>query len=236
MVRNLVRVRVEASQSPLTIVAMRISQLFAFLLTVSLVAMPHRAIAQTSDQLFQQGNAAQAAGNFAAAESIWRRVLELNPSNATAYNNLGVTLADQGKFEEAIAAYRQAIELDPDSTIAYNNLVIAYNNLATSLFEQGKFEEAIAAYRQAIELDPDSTTAYNNLAIAYNNLGVALADQGKFEEAIAAYRQAIELDPNLPQPQNNLKEAQRALALQRNSQPIVIAIVRTVFREKNPEF
>ena len=199
-------------------------RLLALLLTLSLAGMPQLAVAQTIDELFQQGAKAQIAGNYTQAESIWRRVIQLDPNNVGAYNNLGNVLKDQGKLEEAIFAYRQAIQLNPKFAPTYNNLAVAlyeqkkleeaiaacrqaiklnpklaeaYNNLGNALSDQGKLEEAIAAYQQAIQLEPQ-------FALAYSNLGNAFREQKKQEEAIAAYRQAIQLDPKLAQPYNNL--------------------------------
>ena len=165
-------------------------RLLALVLTLSMAGMPQLAVAQTIEELFQQGNVAQSAGNYTQAESIWRRVIQLDPNNAGAYNNLAAALRDQKKLEEAIAACRQAIKLNP-------KLAQAYNNLGLALSDQGKLGEAIAAYRQAIQLDP-------KFAGAYNNLGNVFREQKKQEEAIAAYRQAIQLDPKLAQPYNNL--------------------------------
>ena len=156
-------------------------RLLALVLTFSLAGMPQLAVAQTIEELFQQGNAAQSAGNYTQAESIWRRVIQLYPNNSVAYNNLGLALGNQGKLEEAITAYRQAIQLD-------RNFAHVYIGLGDALRDQGKLDEAIAAYRQAIQLD-------RNFAPAYNNLGTALYQQGKLDEEIAAYRQAIQIDP-----------------------------------------
>jgi protein O-GlcNAc transferase len=159
-------------------------------------SLPPNSTDQVSiDELFRQGNAAQAAGRFAEAEQIFRAVLRRDSRDAAAYYNLGNALRDQGKLEEAIAQYRQAIALDPKD--AY-----PYNGLGNVLRDQGKLEEAIAQYRQAIALDP-------KFAYPYNGLGLALYDQGKLEEAIAQYRQAIALDPKLAQVYNNLGNALR---------------------------
>jgi Tfp pilus assembly protein PilF len=49
------------------------------------------------------------------AVSRWERVLELDPSNAMAYNNLAVAYEESGKYEKAEEAYRKALELDPAS-------------------------------------------------------------------------------------------------------------------------
>ncbi|MBD0310350.1 MAG: hypothetical protein ICV80_20270, partial [Microcoleus sp. T1-bin1] len=67
-------------------------RLLALVLTLSLAGMPKLAVAQTIEELFQQGNAAQSAGNYTQAESIWRRLIQLEPNNAGAYNNLGIAL------------------------------------------------------------------------------------------------------------------------------------------------
>ena len=163
------------------------------LLALSIIAAPLGAIAQSIDQLFRQGNAAQAAGDFAEAEQVFRRVIQLDPQNARAYNNLGNALRSQGKLEEAIVSYHRAIEIDLQYATAYNNLGIA-------LADQGKLEEAIASFRRAIEIDPQ-------YAFAYNNLGIALRNQGKLEEAIASYRRAIELDPQYAFAYNNMGNA-----------------------------
>ena len=170
-------------------------KLWAFWLTVALAVTPQASMAQTIDELFRQGNAAQSAGNYVQAEAIWRRVLREEPKNSGAYNNLGNALSDQGKLEEAIAAYRQALELNPKDAEAYYNL-------GNVLSDQGKLEEAIAAYRQALEVNPE-------YAKAYYNLGVALGEQGKLDEEIAAYRQALELNPEYAKAYGNLGVALR---------------------------
>ncbi|NEO33018.1 MAG: tetratricopeptide repeat protein [Symploca sp. SIO3C6] len=170
------------------------------LLTVSLIATPQVVVAQSINQLFQQGNAAQSAGNFPEAERIFRRVIRLEPNNAVAYNSLGNALSDQGKLEEAIANYQQAIRLNP-------NYAYAYNNLGIALSEHGKLGEAIANYRLALNLPDQKGTPASVHTLAYNNLGNALYQQGKLDEAITNYQQAIRLDPNYAYPYNGLGNA-----------------------------
>ncbi|MBW4569568.1 MAG: tetratricopeptide repeat protein [Tolypothrix carrinoi HA7290-LM1] len=185
------------------------------------------AVAQSIEQLFQQGNAAQEAENYTQAENIWRRIIQQYPNNANAYYNLGNALYYQKKLDEAIAAYRKAIQLNP-------NDADAYIGLGNTLSDQKKLDEAIAAYRKAIQLNPNYANAYINLGIAlsqqkkldegiaafrkaiqlnpnyanaYYNLGVALYYQNKLEEAVAAYRKAIQLNPNYANAYNNLGNA-----------------------------
>jgi superkiller protein 3 len=154
--------------------------------------MPQLAVAQTIEELFQQGNAAQEAKNYSQAEAIYRRIIKIEPNNAKAYYKLCYVLDDQNKLDDAVAACRKSIALNSD---AQTYFVVGY-----VLRRQGKLEEAIAAYRQAIELDPKD-------AAPYKGLGNALSDQKKLDEAIAAYRQAIQLDPKYPLAYNGLGKA-----------------------------
>lgn len=49
--------------------------------------------------------------DFKQAELCCRRVLELDPNQWKAWNNLGVSLEHQNCLEEALSAYRKAVEL-----------------------------------------------------------------------------------------------------------------------------
>jgi len=120
------------------------------------------------------------------AQAEFQKAIEIDPSYADAYTNLGVTLAQQGKWEEAVAVYRKAISLPiyPTPEVAYANLGWAYLNLE-------KPREAEESYRTAIQLQP-------KFAQAYYFLGVVLDRQGRKEEAKAAFRSARDLDPDSP--------------------------------------
>ena len=45
----------------------------------------------------------------------WNQVITIDPNNAAAHNNLGVSYEAQGKITDAVASYERATELDPDS-------------------------------------------------------------------------------------------------------------------------
>jgi predicted O-linked N-acetylglucosamine transferase (SPINDLY family) len=160
----------------------------------------------------------QRAGRLDLAGEIYRRILQAEPDQAEAHNNLGVVLHAQGSLDEATACYRRAIAARPD-------LVEAHNNLANALQEQGERDAAIVEYRRAIDLRPDYPEAHNNLgavlrargfldealtcsrravelrpgmAEAHSNLADTLRDLGRTREAIACYQQALQLKPGLP--------------------------------------
>jgi Flp pilus assembly protein TadD len=51
----------------------------------------------------------------------WERAVELDPTYAQAYNNLGVAYEQDGRLDKAREAYERALALDP------NNLIIRQN-------------------------------------------------------------------------------------------------------------
>lgn len=62
------------------------------------------------------------AKNYSEAETLFRKAAELDPEDASTYNNLGVVLKNLKRYEEAEAAHRRSIELDPGNGLAYYNL------------------------------------------------------------------------------------------------------------------
>lgn len=159
------------------------------------------------------------------AEAAYRKVIEVNPSDAAAYINLGKILQDNLKhYDEAEAAYRKAIDLNPSDATAYSNLGILlsymlrhfeaieafekainlnpsnaaiYSNLGNVLANMKWYDRAEESYRKAIELNPSYATAYSHL-------GIILSDMKRYDEAEAAYRKAIELNPPEPNAYTNL--------------------------------
>ncbi|MDA0525231.1 tetratricopeptide repeat protein [Methanococcoides alaskense] len=125
------------------------------------------------------------------------KALDLNPDDAEAWNNKGVTLGDLGRHEEALEAHNKALELNPDYADAWNNKGVVLGNL-------DRHEEALEAYKKALELNPD-------YADAWNNKGVALSYLGRHEEALEAYKKAIDLDPENAEAWNNKGVALRDL-------------------------
>ncbi|HEV2972652.1 MAG TPA: tetratricopeptide repeat protein, partial [Pirellulales bacterium] len=119
--------------------------------------------------------------DYSTGAAIWRDVLEKNPDNARAHNNLAVQLLDQGKIDEAMEHCKRALELERDYADAESNLGLA-------LTKQHKFEEALPHYRRALELKPEHKYALDLLA-------AALTEQGKYSEAVDLYDRLLKIDP-----------------------------------------
>jgi len=52
----------------------------------------------------------------------WQRIIEIDPNNAKAHNNLGVAYEALEKFDEALRQYELAVELAPQNEAYRRNL------------------------------------------------------------------------------------------------------------------
>jgi tetratricopeptide (TPR) repeat protein len=120
-------------------------------------------------------------GAVDAAETRIRRAIELDPGNASAYNNLAVVMEAKGDLEQAAKAYAEAARLDPSS-------VGRRFTLARLLERLGRDQEATAELRAVLELAPDFVEGRIELARL-------LARQGRLDEAALDYREALAADP-----------------------------------------
>ena len=163
-------------------------------------------------------------GELPEAESLYRMVLQRDPTQVAAVHMLGVIAHQVGKNRAAVDLISKALEMSP-------NLPDAHNNLGLALRDLGKLDEAISSYERAISERPDiSDVHYNHGAslhergklseaiISYHkalglepkqarthlNLGYALQDLGRLEEAIKSYRDALTIDPNYSLAYRNL--------------------------------
>ena len=146
--------------------------------------------ALTLDEAVAVALALQQAEQWAAAEEIYRTILEAAPNHADALHFSGVLAHQCGRSEEGVALIERSLELEPERADWYSNLGIVQQ-------ERLKLNDAIAAYKRAIELDPSH-------ANAHSNLGVVLRATGEVGAAEAAYRVAIRVDPEHSDAYHNL--------------------------------
>ena len=108
------------------------------------------------DALIALGNAYTTAGRFAEGAATFRRLIAADPSNALAFENLGMAQFQAKDVKGAEASLRQAIALDPA-------LAGAYTALGVVLATTNRTPEAIDAWKRALVLDPSDTNAADNL-------------------------------------------------------------------------
>jgi tetratricopeptide (TPR) repeat protein len=124
-----------------------------------------------------------AAGDFAAAEEMFGRIVEARPNMGQALHLLGQFRLKLGRFAEAREPLERAAQFLPRE-------VAAQTNLAGCLLQLGQNEQALAALVRAARLKPDDAS------IAHNT-GRALEALGRAEEAERAYDQALSIDNRL---------------------------------------
>ena len=95
---------------------------------------------------------------WAAADEIYRTILEAAPDHADALHFSGVLAHQQARSEQAVALIERSLELEPDRADWHSNLGIV-------LQDRVELDDAIAAYRRAIALDPGHANAHNNLGV-----------------------------------------------------------------------
>ena len=122
-------------------------------------------------------------GRFPDAQVEFQKAVELDPTYADAFHNLGSAYAEQGKWEEAIVAYRKAL-----AQTIYASPENTYNNLGYAYWAIDRRQEAEDAFRAALQLEP-------KLVPSHFWLGVLLEKEGRKDEAKAHFQAARDLEP-----------------------------------------
>jgi serine/threonine protein kinase len=131
--------------------------------------------------------------NLPAAESEFKRAIQISPNSAFAHGYYGWYLTSVKRFDEGIAEGQRARELDPLSS--ETNFL-----LGQSLYLARRYDLAIKQLRLAINLDP-------NLWVGHDELGWVYEEQGNFPGAIAEIEKARALEPNVAEPLASLGRA-----------------------------
>jgi tetratricopeptide (TPR) repeat protein len=117
--------------------------------------------------------------NWEAAETNFKKSIELDPKNAHAHQWFGEFLASMRRYDESIAEHRTAGDLEPFS-------VIITWNLGKALFDAHRDDEAIAALNKSLEID-------NNFPRTYRFLSVLYEEKGMMKDAFEAFLKQPEI-------------------------------------------
>jgi len=115
------------------------------------------------------------------------RVVELNPKNAAAWNNLGTAYHSLQQYDAAIVAWDSALQLEPTRT--------AYTNRGLQYYYEGHYADSAEMQLKAIELAPNDHRAWGRLAESYRALGKHEALQKEaYATAITLAESALEIN------------------------------------------
>jgi tetratricopeptide (TPR) repeat protein len=168
-------------------------------------------------------------GDLTAAETSFRKALQLQPDFEAARRGLARVLSGSGRVDEAEAVMQAAIAFSRSwnnffllGTIDYNagryksaadafglatqatpNNAGAYTNLGTTQYILGDLEQAVGNFEHAVRLGP-TRAAYANLALAYY-------DAGRYEDALHSYEQALQRDPRSVDTHRNIGDVEQRM-------------------------
>jgi tetratricopeptide (TPR) repeat protein len=135
----------------------------------------------THVDMFERAAHLLSEGDDVGAESIYRRLVDLEPANPSAYIGLGSSRFFQDQFVEARQAYTYVSDLDGDSAEAHVGL-------GSVAWRKGDVDEAMNEYSRALDIDESSAEAHWGMA-------VALEAQGHSARAISHLERVLELAP-----------------------------------------
>jgi len=135
----------------------------------------------TSDLLYDRAMVAEKIDKLDVMESDLRRVIELKPDHAHAYNALGYTFADRNiRLAEAYELVQKAIKIAPKD-------VFIQDSLGWIQFRLGKIDEAFQTLGAAYESKRDPEIAAH--------LGEVLWAKGAYDKALKLWHTALSENP-----------------------------------------
>jgi tetratricopeptide (TPR) repeat protein len=132
--------------------------------------------------LYDRAMAAERVDRLDVLEADLRRVIEMKPDYAHAYNALGYTLADRtDRIEEAFLLIQTALKLAPDDPFIQDSLGWAQ-------YRRGNLDDALRTLSNAYENRPDPEIAAH--------LGEVLWKAGRKDEASKGWKTALADHPD----------------------------------------
>lgn len=141
--------------------------------------------------MFMRGAMLEKQKKFEAAEAEFRRVLEVNPDNASALNYLGYMFADRSqRLDEAHRMIKRALELEPGNGAYLDSLGWVY-------YRQGKLTDAEGMLVQALERIGQDPTVHDHLGDVYLKLGKTKEAINQWQASLKEYESGsqAESDP-----------------------------------------
>ncbi|HRI16729.1 MAG TPA: tetratricopeptide repeat protein, partial [Verrucomicrobiota bacterium] len=190
-------------------------------------------------EALRRGDEALSANQPAEAVPLLERAVTDLPTDALAWNHLGLAYQGTGRAEEARKAYLRALQFD-------RNLFDVYFNLGALEYESGRWADSERALRTylGVEANRSNVTAWRMLAEAqlasnqwdvaertlatalqlapndpalHHSLGLTLARKRRWREAQAQFAQVLRLAPETASARLNLAVATQQLGDRRGA-------------------
>jgi serine/threonine-protein kinase len=145
--------------------------------------------------------------NWAEAERIYHRAVELNPNYPNAHEWYAAWLVGTGRFDEGVEEILLAERLDPLS-LRTKTLV------AWTIYQARYHEQALAKGREIVDLDANYPQGYSQIAL---NLWAT----GRYEEAVGFFEQFAAMIPQSALPKYQLCFAYAAVGRTEESRAVL---------------
>lgn len=137
-----------------------------------------------SEALGKAAEASFAKGRFAAAEQLYRTLLDDQPDLFPARVNMAAILLRRNLVSEAIKHLDKAIQIDPNSAPANFLLGIAH-------YKAKNDKQAVTSFLETVRIQPDNVQAYIYLGNIENSAKHT-------DKAVEYYDKALSLKPSMP--------------------------------------
>ncbi len=97
------------------------------------------------------------------AKDMFKRIIEIDPTNYRAHYNLGIANFNLDDLEKAKECYEEAVRIKPDYHYCFYNIGLVYER-------KGNLQEALRYYEKALEIDPTFLYAINARSYILSNL------------------------------------------------------------------
>lgn len=161
------------------------------------------------DELQREEADLRSRGDYDGALRVLERMLELEGSFSPALNNKAAILIARGRFADALPFCVRATEADPRNGVAWNNRGLC-------LHKVGRPEEARGHFIRAWE------AGYRHEGVLYN-AGLAQFACGELLAGLEAWRASLAVNPFQPTVLNDLATFARAVGIQADPDPAVLA-------------
>ncbi len=123
-------------------------------------------------------------GDIEGAKEVFERIIDKEPNNVDALNNLGVIFFKEGKIDQAISYFGKVLKINPHHAEALENMGNCFQ-------AKGLFSKALECFEKALTLTPDNVHLLNSV-------GNCLIQMEDFSKAKEIYSQSYHLDEMQP--------------------------------------
>ncbi len=150
--------------------------------------------------------------DYAKADSIYKKIIELDPESAWARINYSSFLTKNLKnYDEAIEQGKIALEL-AEIGMAHKVLGKAYYEKAAQLhWDEKQYEASLLYFKHSTEQYAYDSNAWYGLGITYYQIGYKNRNKSQIKQAEAALKKALTIDPKHQEAIENLKHVEMLL-------------------------